>query len=108
MRKLTSREYSEAPRFPKAKSCAVENSAAEGLAFRKRGASEYSLEMQDKFLLRRKRFLRRCFVMSLMAKLILAMTLSWIDENNDKVRRRWIVFAFGRRLDKTHVRKISS
>ena len=48
-------------------------------------------------------------MMSLMAKLILAMTLtdpnddkkcnsvglslSWIDENNDKVSRSWIVFA---------------
>ncbi len=60
--------------------------------------------------------------MSLMAKLTLAMTLtdpiddkkcnsvslSWIHENNDRVSRSWIVFAYGRRLDKTHVRKISS
>jgi len=100
----------------------VEFTAAKDLAFRERGASEYSLEKQGKFLLRRKRFLQRFFVMSLMAKLTLAMTLtdpiddkkcnsvslSWIHENNDRVSRSWIVFAYGRRLDKTHVRKISS
>jgi len=44
-----SREYSEAPRFLKAKSSAAEIaaefSAAEDLAFRKRGASEYFLEV---------------------------------------------------------------
>ena len=61
-----------------------------------------------------------------MAKLTLAMTLtdpndlkkvlgysvdlslSWIDENNDKVSRSWIVFAYGRRIDQTHACKISS
>src|SRR6218665_2105242 len=97
-------------------------SAAGDLAFRERGASLYSLEMQGKFRLRRKRFLQRFFVISLMAKLTLAITLaepiddkkcnsvslSWIHENNDRVSRSWIVFVYGRRLDKTHVRKISS
>ena len=65
-------------------------------------------------------------MMSLMAKLILAVTLtdpitmikmcnsvdlslSWIDENNDRSSKQKLdCFAYGRSLDKTHVRKVSS
>ena len=101
--RYTSRKYSEAPGFLKAKNLLRRKSppqfsAAEDLAFTKRGASEYSREMQGKSLLRRKRFFQ-FFMVSLLAKLTRAMTLtdpnddkkkcnsvglslSWIDENN--------------------------